>query len=99
VGVSGCTADRTTPQSTVAELTIDSVPLLEIGTRDGPGETQFAEVYGVTRLRGDGPGEYRKPGWIAESDSGGLFVHDAFAEAVGRLIRCDPFHTESPAAR
>jgi len=119
VGVSACTADRTTSQSTVAEWTIDSVPLLEIGTRDGPGETQFAAVYGVRRLRdssivvvdgatpavrvfnargayvrtigrrGDGPGEYRKPRWIAESDSGGLFVYDAFAEAVGRLIHYD----------
>ncbi len=39
--------------------------------------------------KGDGPGEYRKPSWIAESDSGVLVVYDSYAEAVGRVLRYD----------
>ncbi len=39
--------------------------------------------------KGDGPGEYRKPSWMAESDSGVLVVYDSYAEAVGRVLQYD----------
>jgi hypothetical protein len=39
--------------------------------------------------RGDGPGEYRNPLWIAEAPSGDLYVYDNYGEGVGRLICYD----------
>ena len=39
--------------------------------------------------RGDGPGEYHRPTWVAESVDGELVVYDSYAEAVGRVLQYD----------